>query len=148
MVLCDSNVWLALALSEHQHHRAARDWLETINTPNSVCFCRATQQSFLRLVTTAAVMGRYDAPPLTNRHAWRIYEQILSDDRIFLHAEEPSRLETRWKSLSLRDTASPKIWMDSYLAGFALASGLGLVTTDRAFVAFPGLDLTLLGGSE
>ena len=93
-------------------------------------------------------MGRYGTPPLTNQHAWRIYEQILSDDRIFLQAEEPSRLETLWKSLSLRDTASPKIWMDSYLAGFALASGLGLVTTDRAFVAFAGLDLTLLGESE
>ena len=35
--------------------------------------------------------------------------------------------------------------MDSYLAGFALASGFGMVTTDKAFVTFPGLDLTLLG---
>ncbi|MDE0108251.1 MAG: PIN domain-containing protein [Bryobacterales bacterium] len=142
--MCDSNVWLALVLSRHQHHRVAEKWLTTIDMPESVCFCRATQQSFLRLVTTAAVMGRYGRPPLTNRQAWALYEQILTDDRIVMRAEEPSRLEARWKSIAVRDTASPKAWMDSYLAGFALASGLGLVTTDRAFSAFPGLDLTLL----
>lgn len=38
--------------------------------------------------------------------------------------------------------------MDSYLAGFVLASGFGIVTTDKAFVTFPGLDLTLLGQDE
>lgn len=38
--------------------------------------------------------------------------------------------------------------MDSYLAGFALASGFGSVTSDKAFVTFPGLDLTLLGQEE
>lgn len=145
MVLCDSNVWLALVLSEHQHHRVAREWFATIDMPDAVCFCRATQQSLLRLITTAAVLDRYGTPPLTNRQAWRLYEQILSDDRIVFRAEEPSRLEARWKPLALRDTASPKVWMDSYLAGFALASGLGLVTTDEAFAAVPGLDLTLLG---
>ena len=69
----------------------------------------------------------------------------MSDDRIVLQANEPSRLEARWKSLALRDTESPKAWMDSYLAGFALARGFGFVTTDKAFATFPGLDLTLLG---
>lgn len=147
-MLCDSNVWLALVLSEHQHHRVVRDWLETIETPNSVCFCRATQQSLLRLVTTESVVGCYGVAPLTNREAWRLYEQILSDDRIVLQANEPSRLEARSKSLALRDTPSPKVWMDSYLAGFALASGFGIVTTDKAFVTFSGLDLTLLGQDD
>jgi predicted nucleic acid-binding protein len=45
--LCDSNVWLALALSGHAHHSVTRDWLEGIDEPASVLFCRATQQSFL-----------------------------------------------------------------------------------------------------
>ena len=145
MVSCDSKGWLALALSEHRHHRVARDWFATIDLPNAVFFRRATQQSFLRLLTTAAEIGKYGIPALTNRQAWRLYEQILSDDRIALQTDEPSRLEARWKSLALRDTASPKVCMDSYLAGFALASGLSLVTTDRAFRAVPGSDLTLLG---
>ena len=38
--------------------------------------------------------------------------------------------------------------MDSYLAGIALASGFGIVTTDKAFVTFSGLDLTMLGRAE
>lgn len=56
MRLCDSNVWLALALSKHVHHIAAREWLETVDEPASVLFCRATQQTFLRLLTNASVL--------------------------------------------------------------------------------------------
>ena len=52
MVLCDSN-WLALALSQHVHHQAARASLEAVEKLVSVCFCRATQRSFLRLLTNA-----------------------------------------------------------------------------------------------
>jgi predicted nucleic acid-binding protein len=40
---------------------------------------------------------------------------------------------------------SPKLWMDAYLAAFALQSGHRLVTTDRDFRQFKGLDLFLLG---
>ena len=90
-------------------------------------------------------MRLYGNPPLTNRQAWQLYERVLTDDRIVLQADEPTRLETRWKTLSSRDTASPKTWMDTYLAGFALAGGFTLVTTDAAFAEFAGLDLTLVG---
>lgn len=144
-MLCDSNIWLALVLSQHQHHRAVQAWLGTIERPGAVCFCRVTQQSLLRLLTTAAVMSRYGNSPLTNRQAWQLYEHILTDDRIVARIAEPPRLETRWKALAVSGLASPKVWMDAYLAGFALAGGYGLVTTDKAFRAFPGLDLTLLG---
>src|SRR5438093_614523 len=49
MILCDSNVWLALVISLHFHHTPARDWLATVRSPASVLFCRATQHAFLRL---------------------------------------------------------------------------------------------------
>ncbi|GMR22050.1 MAG: type II toxin-antitoxin system VapC family toxin [Acidobacteriota bacterium] len=145
MVLCDSNVWLALALSKHVHHTAVREWLEAVEEPASVCFCRATQQSFLRLLTNAAVLAPYGNAPLTNRQAWEAYEALLSDDRIVLRSKEPAELEVRWKQFAMRDTASPKIWMDAYLAGFALAGGYRMVTTDTAFKQFRGLDFELLG---
>ncbi len=145
MVLCDSNVWLALALSKHAHHAAARQWFEAVEEPASICFCRATQQTFLRLLTNASVLGPYGNPPLTNRQAWETYKALRADDRIVLRAEEPAGLEARWERLAARDTAAPKIWMDAYLAAFAVTGGYRIVTTDGAFKQFQGLNLELLG---
>jgi hypothetical protein len=39
--------------------------------------------------------------------------------------------------------ASPKLWMDSYLAAFAVAGGYRMVTIDGAYGQFRGLDLHL-----
>lgn len=146
--LCDSNVWLALALSGHAHHALARDWLDSVDEASKVLFCRATQQSFLRLLTNASVLAPYGNPPLTNREAWQAYEALLTDYRIVFRAEEPAGLESRWKELARRNQASPKLWMDAYLAAFALAAGYRLVTTDAAFRQFAGLDLLLLTHSS
>ncbi|HKH45633.1 MAG TPA: TA system VapC family ribonuclease toxin [Thermoanaerobaculia bacterium] len=145
MVLCDSNVWLALALSKHSHHIAARKWLETVEEPASILFCRATQQTFLRLLTNASVLGSYGNPPLTNRQAWSAYEALLDDDRIAFRADEPAGVEPLWKELAVRETASPKLWMDAYLSAFALAGRYRMVTTDAGFRQFRGLDLLVLG---
>ena len=145
VVLCDSNLWLALALSKHVHHAAARQWLNTVEDARAIFFCRATQQAFLRLLTNTAVLAPYGNVALTNRQAWQVYEALLSDDRIVLRAEEPAGLEVRWKQFAVRNTASPKLWMDAYLAAYALAGGHRLVTTDVAFRQFRGLDLELVG---
>jgi uncharacterized protein len=143
--LCDSNVWLALALSKHAHHAAVREWFEAVHEPASVLFCRATQQTLLRLVTNASVLSPYGNPALTNRQAWEAYQALLADDRIVFRPEEPAGLEAHWGRFALRETASPKIWMDAYLAAFAFAGGYRMVTTDAAFRQFRGLDLELLG---
>jgi uncharacterized protein len=143
VVLCDSNIWLALVLSKHRHHAAAREWLGTIEDPSSVLFCRATQQSFLRLLTNASVLRPYGNPPLTNREAWSTYAALLTDDRIDFVAEPPG-VEPLWKDLATRGTASPKLWMDAYLAAFSLAGRYRMVTTDAAFRQFRGLDLLVL----
>jgi toxin-antitoxin system PIN domain toxin len=147
VILCDSNIWLALALSKHAHHVAAREWLDTVEAPMSIFFCRATQQSFLRLLTNVSVLAPYGNPPLTNREAWSAYEAFLADDRITFRADEPVGLESSWKELAVRRTASPKLWMDAYLAAFALSGRYSMVTTDAAFRQFRGLDLLVLGQS-
>jgi uncharacterized protein len=147
MMLCDSNIWLALALSRHVHHTAATAWLETIEEPATLLFCRATQQSFLRLLTNASVLGAYGNPPLTNHEAWSAYAALLSDDRIAYRVEPPG-LESVWRELAARRSASPKLWMDAYLAAFALAGRHSMVTTDSAFRQFRELDLLILGQAE
>lgn len=144
MNLCDANVWLALVLSRHVHHRKVRGWFDTVVEPGTILFCRATQQTFLRLLTNASVLAAYGNPPLTNAQAWRTYESLVADDRVGLRIDEPMHLDGRWKGFAARDTASPKLWMDAYLAAFALAAGLRLVTTDLAFRHFTGLDHLVL----
>ncbi len=142
MALADSNVWLALALSKHEFHPAARAWLAKLPLREAL-FCRATQQSFLRLLTTSAVFSPYGIPPLGNNAAWSAYEGFVADERI-AWAEEPPGLEPHWKKLAEGSKASPKLWMDAYLAAFAIASRQQLATTDKAFKKFKGLDLLIL----
>ena len=81
MPLADSNIWLALALSKHEFHSAARTWLAERGRHQAL-FCRSTQQSFLRLLTTSAVLAPYGVPPLSNKAAWSAYEGFLADKRI------------------------------------------------------------------
>lgn len=143
MTLADSNFWLALSLSRHDFHPAAGAWLARQTTGGSVVFCRSTQQSFLRLLTTDAVMRPYGLPPMTNAAAWAVYDGFRSDRRVEF-AGEPSGIDARWKRFASRGMASPKIWMDAYLAAFAIAGGHRFVTTDKGYRQFKDLDLVVL----
>jgi toxin-antitoxin system PIN domain toxin len=144
--LVDSNVWLALTLSKHVFHTACHEWLKRCTKTGEVLFCRATQQSFLRLLTTRAVLNAYGNPPLSNAEAWAVYEGYGADKRITF-AEEPRGLMAHWKKMSATHIASPKIWMDSYLAAFAIAGGYQLVTTDEDFRKYEGLQVHLVQNS-
>jgi predicted nucleic acid-binding protein len=48
--------------------------------------------------------------------------------------------------MAKRTTASPRVWMDAYLAAFAITARLTMVTSDNDFTAFKtrGLDLMLI----
>lgn len=128
----DVNVWLALTLDSHVHYGVARRWLAGLDLDCRLCFCRVTQISFLRLLTTETVMGR-DAV-LSQIEAWSTYDQWLQDDRVFFH-EEPSGLESDFRALSKHIRPAPKDWADAYLAAFASAADLTLVSFDQAFRA-------------
>lgn len=143
-MLCDANVWLALTLSGHVHHDATRTWLDTVDEPGSVAFCRPTQQALLRLLTTAAVLRPYGNEPLTNVQAWQVYDALATDDRIVLRVGEPPGVDPVWRSLTDHSASSPKLWMDAYLAAYAICAGHTLVTTDRGFTRVADLDLLLL----
>jgi uncharacterized protein len=60
--------------------------------------------------------------------------------------DEPPGIFEKWSQLAGLDSASPKVWMDAYLAAFAITSGLRVVTLDKDFKNFvpQGLDLNLL----
>src|SRR5258708_4191392 len=140
MKLADTNVWLAIALSKHIFHDAAQAWLDTETKAREIVFCRSTQQSFLRLLTTAAMVKPYAALPVSNAEAWELCDRLRADRRIGW-VDEPHGLDTHWKKFASVSKASPKLWMDAYLAAFAVAGKYQLVTTDKAFKQFKVLDL-------
>ncbi len=125
----DLNVWLALSVQGHIHHRVAAKWLEAVPGSQRLCFCRFTQLGFLRLLTTSQLMGEDEV--LTQVHAWRIYDEWLSDERV-VFLPEPTQLDKRFRELTQVRRAAPKDWADSYLIAFAQAAGLQLVTFDKA----------------
>ena len=134
----DANVWLALLWGRHVHSEKARAWFER-SADEQFFFCRFTQITVLRLVTTKEIMGK-DAKNMTE--AWNLWDKIWADNRIaFL--PEPDGLERRFREHSRLPSCSPKVWADAYLLAFASVTGAKLVTFDRALES-RGADVLVL----
>jgi len=134
----DANVWLALIWNRHVHSEKARSWFEQA-ADEQFFFCRFTQMTVLRLLTTDQVMGK---DTKTMSEAWSVWDRVWADSRIaFL--PEPEDIEKEFRSRSRLITRSPKVWADSYLLAFAVAAGLKLITFDRALQA-RGADVRVL----
>lgn len=136
--LLDVNVWLAAAFAAHPGHGVARRVLQEASADEPALWCRATQQSFLRLASTPVITAAYGMAKATNADAWLALEAFLALPQVGAIEE-----------------SAPKHWMDAYLAAFAMAAGVLLVSLDRDFSHFEQQGLTgqLLqvddrGGSE
>ena len=143
--LFDTNVWLAALFTTHPFHTLAQQALQQATPAEPALLCRATQQSFLRLASTPALLKVYGAEGLSNRDALVALDALQVLVQVSWRDEPPGTFAL-WRTFATRDTASPKVWMDAYLAAFAVAGKLRLVTLDRDFKNFvpQGLDLTLL----
>jgi len=125
----DINVWIALSYEAHVHHSSARRWLEGVRG-GVVYFCRFTQLGFLRLLTHPSVMR--DAVR-TQQQAWSAYDFLVQDERVlFLREPDIAQLEPLFRKMTSGDHPLTKQWPDAYLAAFAQAAELTLVTFDRS----------------
>jgi hypothetical protein len=139
--LPDVNVWLALSASEHPaHHLAQAYWHHAAG--DQLAFSRVTVLGFLRLTTNDVVMG---GQPLSAQAAWAAYQAWRQLDNIVL-APEPEGCDALLADWVDQELVLPRLWTDAYLAAVAKAGGWRLVTFDRDFARFDGLDLLLLGG--
>lgn len=77
------------------------------------------------------------------KRAWEIYDALMRDERLDFYGE-PLGLEQPFRRYTVSGRVSPKLWQDAYLAAFARAAKLQLVTFDGGFLQFEGLRLTLL----
>jgi hypothetical protein len=124
-ILLDVGVWLAAVWGRHVHHPVAAAWFA--QQPDGMTLCRVTQMSLLRLLSNPSVMG---TDVTTRSVAWTVVDRLLADDRVHW-ADEPAHLEQVWRAISAREDTSHKLWTDDYLAAFAQAGELSLVTLDR-----------------
>lgn len=122
------NVWFALAHQIHPHHRAVKAWGESLDGDAIVYFCRFTQLGLLRLLTNQSAMGN---DVLTQSGAWKVFDGLLeyAGNRM---TQEPGGIDPLFRRQTDRSEISTKQWADGYLAAFAEAANLTLVTFDRA----------------
>jgi hypothetical protein len=87
-----------------------------------------------RTSAVANHLRSYGRPALTNEEAWDVYDGFLADDRVRMFPELPI-LDDLFRSFSSLRQASPKVWVDAYLAAHASANDAILVTFDQAWLA-------------
>ena len=109
----------------------ARDWFDDASDDARFIFCRYTQIGLLRLISMPAVMGRH---AMNQPTAWKTYDRWLADSRVSF-AEEPAGVESFFRTITTLRRPAPKHWPDAYIAAFAIAAELTLVTFDRALGA-------------
>jgi len=139
MYLPDVNFWLALAFQPHEFHSSAKKWIQNTGA-HSAFICRVTKMGFLRLASNPKVMPGY---AVTLRDAWACYEKIFVDERVAF-ADEPPGLQNSWRALTQQSRFSTNVWTDAYLAAFAIAADLELITFDKGFRQYEELRHTIL----
>jgi uncharacterized protein len=140
--LLDINVWLALAVQEHPHHAAARQYWDGVQldmrmtprvAPQKIYFCRTTMLGLVRLLCQPKVVGE---GALTLDKAWAVYQSFRALPIIDLLAE-PLDCDAQIQTVLSTQAALPaRLWTDAYLAALAQSSGMRLVTFDRDFERF------------
>ena len=128
LLFLDVNVWVALNYERHTHHATAQRWYEAQPANTRLVFCRQTQLGLFRILTMSAVM---EEEVLTQQACWQVFDRWVSTGQV-VWADEPADLETPLRTRTASETASPKSWMDAYLAAFAETAHLTLVTFDTA----------------
>ncbi len=137
--LPDANFWLALAWQGHAAHPVAKTWWDAA-VASKIFFCRVTEMALLRLLTNRAILGD---EAKTQAEAWQVYDALRGSPRVEFLAEAPD-FGLRWRAASTRDSHSTNRWTDDYLAAFALAHTLTVVTFDDGFRSYPTLQVEVL----
>jgi len=142
--LCDVNVLLALVTDRHALHGLSLRWSEDVPAGGAV-LCRVAQMGLLRLLNNPAVMGE---DVLDTAGCWALWRRLLEDERFRFVPDEPPGLDAAFERFTTGRTFSPRLWTDAYLAAYAHAAGLTLVTLDHGFRNFPGLACEILEPSR
>ena len=133
--LLDINVWLALAHTEHDHHKQALAYWRTAQAKGShLWFCRVSMLGMVRLLSQKAVMG---PSVLSLNEAHAAYLNFLDSPLVkWLSETTDMAKETDVALLSLSHGVPARMSTDVYLAAVAKSTGLRFVTFDADFNRF------------
>jgi len=131
----DVNVWLAMSVTGHEHHARADTYRNTES--DRLVFSRITGLGFMRLVSNPQAIG---VEALSVSEAWGMYARLLARPNVEFRSEPPrcTNILEKWARDSI---FSWQLWTDAYLAAFAVAADIRLVTFDSDFARFPGLSV-------
>ena len=132
--LLDVNVWLALAVKEHVHHAPAMAyWHETEARRRH--FCRVSALSLVRLLMHGGLMAN---APLSLPQAWEHYRRWRDLPGVALVDETPT-LEHVLEKYIAADLPA-RHFTDAYFAALCTSTGLRLISFDKDFRRFAGLN--------
>jgi toxin-antitoxin system PIN domain toxin len=132
--LPDLNVWLALASSQHIHHRQALHYREQL-AAEQVLFCTVTALGLVRLVSQPRLMG--DAVK-NAAEASELLAAFCRQPGVALAPAEHDGWDV-FHHLMRQGNLPPRLCTDAHLAALAMANGWRLVSFDRDFERFEGL---------
>jgi toxin-antitoxin system PIN domain toxin len=133
--LPDLNVWLALACPDHSHHHLALHYWEQ-QAAEQVLFCTVTALGLVRLVGQPKLMG----PAVkTAAEASALLDAFCQQPGVSMGSAEHAGWEVFHQLLNSGELP-PRLCTDAYLAALAIANGWRLVSFDRDFARFEGLE--------
>jgi predicted nucleic acid-binding protein len=102
--------------------------------------CRIVQLALVRLLGNPSIMGVH---AVSASAAWNLIESLVEDERVDF-IPELLRVDSVLPNLLNYEIPTGKLVTDAYLAAFAITASRRLVTLDRGFRQFRGLDVDLL----
>lgn len=117
---------------------AERYWRE--EAAERVAFSTVTMLGLVRVLTCAPIMG---GRPVEPADAWSVLQTWLTTGPV-VRLHEPEGCRARLTEMATAGLVTGRSWTDAYLAAFAIAARVRLVTFDAGFTCFSGLDLLQL----
>lgn len=133
--LPDVNVWLSLSAPLHIHYAPASVYWQTAAAPR-VWFCRHSALGLKRLLGTRSVMNAQMQSTAQCFASWQTWLRLPEVGML----ADPPQVDIELDRLAQQTAWPGKMWSDAYLAAFAIAANLRLVSFDRDFARFPGLN--------